>query len=83
MLKRSNGFMFYGKMGVDFFSTSELLNPKMKRKLPLIRTTPKFYMFSENPKISLRLADCPLYTHIIALKDDYHKRRMDILQKLL
>ena len=25
MLSRPDGFMFYGKLGVDFFSTSELL----------------------------------------------------------
>ena len=30
MLSRPDGFMLYGKLGVDFFSTSELLYPKWK-----------------------------------------------------
>ena len=29
MLSRPDGFMLYGKLGVDFFSTSELLYPNM------------------------------------------------------
>ena len=42
MLNRPDGFMFYGKMGVDFFFTSELLYPKMKIRLRLIRARPNF-----------------------------------------
>ena len=30
MLSRLDGFMLYGELGVDFFSTSELLYPNMK-----------------------------------------------------
>ena len=37
MLSRPDGFMLYGKLGVDFFSTSELLYPTMKIMLRLIR----------------------------------------------
>ena len=37
MLSRPDGFMLYGKWGVDFFSTSELLYPNMKIRLRLIR----------------------------------------------
>ena len=37
MLSRPDGFMLYGKLGVDFFSTSELLYPNMKIRLRLIR----------------------------------------------
>ena len=36
-------------------------------------------MFSDNPNFSLGIVDCSLYTHRIALKDDYHKKRMDML----
>ena len=36
MLRRPDGFMLYGKLGVDFFSASELLYPNMKIRLPLI-----------------------------------------------
>ena len=37
LLSRPDGFMFCGKLGVDFFSTSELLYPNMKLRLRLIR----------------------------------------------
>ena len=71
--------MLYGKLGIDFFSTSELLYPNMKTRLRLNRTRPNFYMISDNPKVSLWIADCSFYTQRFALKDDYHKKRMDML----
>ena len=79
MLSRPDGFMLYGKKGVDFFSTSELLYPNMKIRLRLIRARPNFYMISDNPNVSLGNVDCSLYTRPFALKDDYHKKRMDML----
>ena len=79
MLSRPDGFMLYGKLGVDFFCTSELLYPNMKVRLRLIRARPNFYIISDNPNVSLRIVDCSLYTRRIALKDDYHKKRMDVL----
>ena len=36
-------------------------------------------MASDNPNVSLGNVDCSLYTRRIALKDDYHKKRMDML----
>ena len=42
ILSRPDGFMLYGKLGVDSFSTSELLYPIMKIRLRLIRATPNF-----------------------------------------
>ena len=78
MLSRPDGFMLYGKLGVDFFSTSELLYPNMKNRLRLIRATPNFYMISDNPNVSLGIVDCSLYTRRIALKHDHHKERMDM-----
>ena len=36
-------------------------------------------MFSDNPNFSLGIVDCSLYTRRIALKDDYHTKRMDML----
>ena len=36
-------------------------------------------MISDNPKISLGIVDCSLYTRRIAPKDDYHKKRTDML----
>ena len=79
LLSRPDGFMLYGKLGIDFFSTSELLYPNMKIRLRLIRARPNFYMISDNPNVSHGIVDCSLYTRRIALKDDYHKKRMDML----
>ena len=42
MLLRSDGFALYGKLGVDFFTTSELLYPNMKVRIRLIRARPNF-----------------------------------------
>ena len=79
MLSRRDGFMLYGKVGVDFSSTSEMLYPNMKIRLRLIRARPNFFMISDNSNVSLGIVDCSLYTRRIALKDDYHKKRMDML----
>ena len=79
MLSRPDGFMLYGKLGIDFFSTSELLYPNMKIRLRLIRARPIFYMISDNPNVSVGIVDCSPYNRRIALKDDYHKKRMDML----
>ena len=79
LLSRPDGFTLYGNLGIDFFSTSELLYPKMKVRLRLIRARPNFYMIRDNPNVSLGIVDCSLYTRRIALKDDYHKKRMDML----
>ena len=79
LLSRPDRFMLYGKLGIDFFSTSELLYPNMKVRLRLIRARPNFYMISDNPNVSLGIVDCSLYTRRIALKDDYHIKRMDML----
>ena len=79
LLSRPNGLMLFGKLGIDFFSTSELLYPNMKIKLRLIRGRPSFYIISDNPNVSLGKMDCSLYTHRSALKDDYHKKRIDKL----
>ena len=79
MLSRPDGFMLYGKLEIDFFSTSEMLYPNMKIRLRLIRARPNFYMISDNPNVSLGIVDCSLHTRRIALKDNYHKKRKDML----
>ena len=71
--------MLYIKLGVDFSSTSEMLYPNMKVRLRLIRARPNFYMISDNPNVSLGIVDCSLYTRRFALKDDYHKKQIDML----
>ena len=79
LLSRSDSFMLYGILGIDFFSTFELLYPNMTIRLRLIRARPNFYMISDNRNVSLGIVDCSLYTRRIALKDNYHKKRMDML----
>ena len=73
LLSRPDGFMLYCKLGIDFFYFSELLYPNMRIRMRLIRARPKFYMISDNPKVSLGIVDCSLYTRCNALKDDSHK----------
>ena len=79
LLSRPDGFMLYGKLGIDFFSTSELLYPNMKITLRLIRVRPSFYMISDNPNVSLAIVVYSLYTRRNAPKDDYHKKRKNML----
>ena len=78
-LSRADCFKLFGIMWVDIFSISELVYPNMKIRLRLIRTTPNVYMFSDNPDVSLGIVDFSLYTRRVALKDDYHQKRMDML----
>ena len=79
LLSRPDGFMLHGKLGIDFFSISELLYPNMKIRLRLRRARSNFYKISDNPNVSLGIVDCSLYTRRIALKDDYRKKRRDML----
>ena len=60
-------------------STSELLYSNFKIKLQLIRARSSFIMISDNHKVSLGNVDCSLYTRPIALKGDYHQKRMEML----
>ena len=71
--------MLYGKLGIDFFSTSELLYQNMKIRLRLIRARLNFNLISDNPNVSLGIVDCSLYTRHIAFKVDYQKKTMDLL----
>ena len=79
LYSRPYGFMLYGKLSIDFLTTSELLYPNMKVRIRLIRAPPNFYMISENPNFSLGIVDCSLYTRCVMLKEDYHKKRMSQL----
>ena len=51
----------------------------MKIRLRPIRTGPNFYIISDNPIVSLGIVNCSIYTRRIALRDDHHKKRMDML----
>ena len=79
MLSRRDGFKFNGKLGFDRLCTCELLYPKLRIRLRLIRARPNFYMISDNHDISLGSVNCSLETCRMALKGDYHRKRMDLL----
>ena len=79
LLSRPDGFMLYSNLGIGFFSTSGLLYPNMNIRLSLIGARPNFYKISDNPNVSLRIVDCTLYSRRISLKDDYQKKRRDML----
>ena len=83
MLIRPDGFILFGYFVVDFFSTSELLYPCLKFKLRLFRARPNFDMISDIPNVNLGNVDFSAHTRRIALKDDYHKKRVNILRILL
>ena len=79
LFSKPDGFMLYAKLGIDFLTTSELLYPNRKVRIRLIRARSNFYMISENPKVSLGIVDCSLYTRRVMLKEDYHKKIMSQL----
>ena len=62
LYSRPDGFMSYGKLGIDFFTTSELLYPNMNVKIRLIRARPTFYTIGENLNLAwvLRTVLCTL-----------------------
>ena len=72
---RTDGFMLYGKLGIDLLTTLETLYPNMKVRIRLIRAQPKFYMICKCPNVSLGIVDCSLYTQNVMLKEDYHTRK--------
>ena len=75
LYSRPDGFMLYGKLGIDFLTTSELLHPNMKKRIRLNRARPNFYMISENPNVSLGIVDCSQYNRRVMLKEDYQKKK--------
>ena len=68
LYSRPKGFMLYGKLGIDFLTTSELLYPNMKVRIRLIRARPNFYMITENPNVSLGIVDCCMYNRRVISK---------------
>ena len=74
LYSRLDGFMLYGKLGIDFPTPFELQYRNMKIRIRLIRARPNFYMINENPNVSLGIVDCSLYTRRKMLKEDYHKK---------
>ena len=76
LYSRPDGSMLYGKLGIDFLTTSELLYLNMKARIRLIRVRPNFYKISEKPNVSFGIVDYSLYTRRAMFKQDYHKRNV-------
>ena len=75
VISRPDGIMLYGKMGVDFSVTFELLSPILKVTIGLIRATSIFQKITYNSIVSLDFLIAVVFLHNrrIALKDDYQK----------
>ena len=50
----------------------------MKVRLRQSRARSNVNLIYDNPNVSLRIVDCLLYTRRIALKDDHHKKILDM-----
>ena len=74
LYSRTDGFMLYGRLGIAYLTTLELLYPNMKVRIRLIRAILNFYLMSKNADVSLRIVDCSLYTRRVKLNEDYHKK---------
>ena len=74
LYSRPDGFKLYGKLGIGFRTTLELVYPNMKTRIRLIRARPSFYMIIENPNVSMGIVDCSPYTRRGMLKEGYHKK---------
>ena len=74
LYSRPDGFMLYGKLGVDFLTTSESLYPNMKVRIRIFRAKPNFYMISKELNISLGIVDCSPYTRRVMVQEDFHKK---------
>ena len=62
LYSRPDDFRLYGKLGINFFTTSEFLYSNMKVSIRLIRARPKISLISENRNVSLGIVECSLYT---------------------
>ena len=58
MLSGTEGCMLFGKLGFNFFSTSERLHSNIKNRQRLIRARIKFHLVNDNPNVSLGIVDC-------------------------
>ena len=70
MYSGPDSFMLYGKLGIDFFTTLDLLYPNMKVPIRLFRVRPTFYMISQDPNGTLAIVECSRYTRGVMLKKD-------------
>ena len=52
----------------------------MKVMLSLIRARLNFHLNIDNPNVGLGIADSSLFTRGIAFKEDYKKKKMDMLE---
>ena len=68
-----NESTYYGKLAIDLFQCEQLLLPITKLRLKLICARPNFYMISYNPRVSLKVLDCSLFTRRVVVNEVYHQ----------
>ena len=66
-------FSLYGRLAIDLSTCDKLLLPNIKVRIKLIRARPNFYMLSDNPNVSLKIVDCPLFTRRILFHEPNHQ----------
>ena len=55
-------FSLPGSLAIDCFTCEKVFLSKNEVRNKLIRARPSFYMLSDNPNVSLKIADCSLLT---------------------
>ena len=55
------------------FTCEKLLLTNTKVRIKLFRARPNFYMLSDNPKSSLKIVDCLLFTRKILIAEPNHQ----------
>ena len=66
-------FSLYSRLAIDLFTSENLLHPKTKVRIKLIRARPNFYMLSDNPNVSLKIVDCSLFTRRTLVTEPNHQ----------
>ena len=74
-------FSLYGRLAIDLFICEKILLPKTKVRIKLIRARPNFYMLSDNPNVSLKIADCSLFTRKVLVAEPNHQNLQWNLEK--
>ena len=66
-------FSLYVRLAIDLFTCEKLLLSKTKVRIKLTRARPNFYMLSDNPNFSLKIADFSLFTRKILVAEPNHQ----------
>ena len=68
-----NLFHSMGGSPLILLTCEKLLLPNTKVRIKLIRARLNFYKLSDNPNVSLKIADCSLFTRRILVAEPNHQ----------